>query len=350
MGIPGKKLFSLLPAALLFWLTLQYLLPVFFPFLLGAGIALLAEPIVRLLAGKLRVPRAAAAGIGVSMVFALICMTVTCLFAFLFRELGVLAGILPDMETALRDGLGSLQNWLMTLSRELPTGFRPLIQRNLSELFSSGSALLDRAVRYALGLAGTLLGHLPDSALGLGTAVLSAFLISAKLPQLGQQLQNRFPSQRLQKAADLWQRFKSTVLLWLLAQAKLTGVTCLILSAGLLLLRIPYAPLWALGISAVDAFPILGTGTILLPWSVVCLLQQDSPRALGLLGLYAVTALTRSLLEPKILGSQLGLDPLVTLIALYTGFRFWGVGGMILMPMAAMTAVGILNDTAKQEE
>lgn len=340
MGIPGKKLLGMLGIGLISWLAVRYLLPTFLPFLLGAGMALLAEPIVKLLSGKLRVPRTAASGIGVSMVFALICLAVLCFVTLLFRELGILARILPDMEVMLREGLTALQNWLMDLSRSLPQGLQPLIQRNVSEFFSGGSALLDRATRYALGLAGTLLGHLPDSALGLGTAVLSAFLISVKLPRLRQQLQG----QKLQQLLALWQRVRSAALLWLLAQTKLTGVTCLILSAGLLLLRIPYGPLWALAICVVDAFPILGTGTVLLPWSLICLLQQDSPRALGLLGLYAIASLTRSLLEPKILGSQLGLDPLVTLIALYAGFHLFGLGGMIFMPMVAMTAMGLISE------
>ena len=94
--------------------------------------------------------------------------------------------------------------------------------------------------------------------------------------------------------------------------------------------------------AAVDAFPILGTGTILVPWSLVCLLQHNSGKALGLLGLYALTALTRSTLEPKLVGRQLGLDPLLTLIALYTGFRLWGILGMFLMPMLAITVISML--------
>lgn len=339
MSIPNKKILTLLALGLAGWLGLRYLLPVVLPFLAGTGMALLAEPIVKLLNEKLHVPRGAAAGIGVSMVFALVCLVLTCLLGVLFRELGALAGILPDMESTLREGLAVLQGWLTTLSDQAPESLRPILRRNVTSLFSGGTALLDKAVRYGLGLAGTMLGHLPDSALGLGTSILSAFLISAKLPRLRGQCRGPY----FQKLAALWKQVKSTALLWLTAQLKLTGITCGILSLGFLLLRIPYGPLWALGVSAVDAFPILGTGTVMLPWSLICFLQQDTPRALGLLGLYAIAALTRSMLEPKVLGSQLGLDPLVTLAALYAGFRLWGLGGMILLPMAAMTAAGLVR-------
>ena len=112
-----------------------------------------------------------------------------------------------------------------------------------------------------------------------------------------------------------------------------------LVTAGFLLLRIEYAPLWAMVVSLVDALPILGTGTILVPWALVCLVQHDTARAIGLLGIYAATSLTRSTLEPRFVGRQLGLDPLVTLISLYVGFRLWGIAGMMLAPLLVITVI-----------
>ena len=86
-----------------------------------------------------------------------------------------------------------------------------------------------------------------------------------------------------------------------------------------------------------------------MPWSLICLLQHDSARALGLLGLYLTTALVRSGLEPKLVGRQLGLDPLLTLIALYTGFRLWGLLGMFLMPMLVITVISMLPEIKKEQ-
>ena len=131
---------------------------------------------------------------------------------------------------------------------------------------------------------------------------------------------------------------------WLTAQCKLTGVSFGILLLGLVILRIPYALLWASVICLVDAFPVLGTGTILLPWSLVCLLQEDTARAIGLASMYAAITLTRSMLEPKFLSSHLGLDPLITLIGLYVGFRLWGIGGMILAPVLTVITIQITTE------
>ena len=94
----------------------------------------------------------------------------------------------------------------------------------------------------------------------------------------------------------------------------------------------------ALVTALVDAVPLLGTGTILLPWTLVSLLSGEPVRAVGLLGIYVTALITRSALEPKLLGRQLGLDPLAALAALYIGYRLWGFGGMILAPILTVTA------------
>ena len=126
---------------------------------------------------------------------------------------------------------------------------------------------------------------------------------------------------------------------WLLAQLKLSGVTALILLAGFWALQIPLFPVWALLVAFVDALPVLGTGAVLLPWSLICLMQGQNMRGLGLLGVYALVWLIRSVLEPKLVGNELGLDPLVTLLSMYAGYKLFGLLGMILSPVVAVCAI-----------
>lgn len=342
--LPGiKSIGSLLLVLLGGWVLLRYLLPLCFPFLLGTALALLAEPLVHTLCKRLKLPRSLAAGVGVTSAFSAVALLVLLLAAFLIRELGILTTILPDLTQATQSGLSLLQGWLLHLVQKMPQSIRPLLQQNVSGLFSGGSALLDKAFRYVLGLAGTVLTHVPDSALSLGTAVISAFMISAKLPGIRNWIHRNLPREKLRPLLQVFSRIRQAVGGWLTAQMKLALMTLGILAAGLLLLRIPYALLWAAGICLLDAFPVLGTGTVLLPWSVICFLQGDNARALGLLGLYAVISLTRSMLEPKLVGRQLGLDPLVTLFSLYAGYKLWGIGGMIFSPLLAVTVVQLLS-------
>ena len=333
---PAVKKSLAVPAAFFaVWLAARFLLPLCFPFLLGALLAFAAEPMVGFLQ-KRRVPRCVCSGIGVSMAFCFLAMLVLILCAFALRELRRVAGVLPDLEDTAKSGIG-----LLELASRAPQSVQPLLSENVTSFFSNGTSLLDKVIRYILGLAGSILSHIPDGALSLGTAVISSFLISARLPKIKSWLKKRLPGEKLKPAADALKRMKNAVGGWLMAQLKLMGVTFTILTLGFVVLRIAYAPLWALAVSLVDALPVLGTGTVLVPWAVICFLQGEGAKAVGLLGVYAVVTLSRSMLEPKLVGRHLGLDPLVTLMALYAGYRLWGVGGMIFAPLLAVTIMQV---------
>ncbi len=315
------------------WFGIRFLLPLLLPFALGLGLALLAEPVTRLLSTRLRLPRALAAGISVTTVFCFLALLVLLVCALILRELGKLSGVLPDLGQTAQAGMDVLRRWLLGITHQLPGGMGSILRRNISGIFSNGSALLDRAVKYLLALAGNILAAMPDGAMALGTAVIASFMISAKLPQLRAGIRARMSQQRLAALAESLKRIRRAIGGWLLAQAKLSGVTFAILWLGFWFLGISYAPLWAALTALVDAFPVLGTGTVLVPWSIITFLQSNTPRGLGLISLYAIVMLVRSVLEPKLVGKQLGLDPLLTLAALYCGYKLFGLGGMILAPM-----------------
>ena len=120
------------------------------------------------------------------------------------------------------------------------------------------------------------------------------------------------------------------------AQGWLLLVTLAIVAVGLLILRRRNALALALMIAVVDALPVFGAGTILIPWGILSLLRGQTSLAVGLLLLYAIASLTRTLLEPRFLGRQIGLHPLLTLAALYAGFRLFGIVGMILVPVGVI--------------
>lgn len=333
MGFPRKDILTLLAGSVLLWLAVRFLLPLIRPFLLGLALALAAEPMVRFLENRLRLSRQTAAGLGVSMAFCFLALLVTVLCAAAVRQLRSLAGILPGLEEAARTGLDLVQTNLLALTARAPRNLRPVLTEHLRLLFSDGSTLLGKITAWLLGLAGGILGRLPDSALGFGTGILSAFLISARLPKIRGWLLGKIPRDRLNILLSRFRRLRRMLCSWLTAQLKLMSVTFCILAAGLTLLRIPRGLLWAFVIALVDALPVFGTGTVLIPWALVCFLQGNRVLALGIAGTYATAALTRSILEPKLLGQHLGLDPLAALAALYIGCRLWGIAGMIAAPM-----------------
>lgn len=338
-----RKLLTL--AALLFgiFLSVRYLLPLVFPFLFGAALALAAEPIVRFGCKKLHLPRPVASGIGVSMSLAFLAIAVLFLAALVVRELRTLAGILPNLETSIRGGMESMSSWLLELASRAPGSISGILTRNINDFFSGSSALLEKVTRYLLHLASGILSQVPGRALSFGTGMIASFMISAKLPKIKAFIRRRMEVQRLQPLMDTVRHLKHTLGGWLKAQLKLSGITFSVATAGLLLLQVRYAPLWAALIAVVDVLPVLGTGTILIPWSLVAFLQGDRLLAFGLLGLYAAATVTRTFLEPRLVGKQLGIDPLITLLALYVGFKLFGLLGMILAPMLAVTATQLME-------
>ena len=113
---PGSpKILSLLILFLVIWLIIRFFLPLFSPFLLGTLLALSAEPMVRFLHKKLRVPRGISAAIGVSMAFTLLAILLLCLCAFLIRELSSLGRVLPDLEQTAKSGFSLIRSWLLQL-------------------------------------------------------------------------------------------------------------------------------------------------------------------------------------------------------------------------------------------
>lgn len=341
---PGIRKYIIAAAVFVgIFLLARYLLPIFLPFALGAGLAIAAEPAVHFLNTRLHLKRSVAAGAGITAVFLFLALVVTLLGALLIRELRNLAGILPELEGAIRTGMDTANRWLTGLARRAPGELGTVLTRNVDSLFSGGSNLLNRVADFLLKLASGMLSHVPGGALSLGTGIISSFMISAKLPKIRRWLPERVPSAQFEPILSALHRLKAALLGWLKAQVKLSSVTFLLALAGLLLLRVSHGPLWAVLVALVDAFPVLGTGTVLVPWSIVSFLQGNTVLAFGLLGLYAAIAVIRSLLEPRLLGKQLGLDPLVTLIALYAGYRLWGIGGMILAPVLAVAATQLIS-------
>lgn len=350
MRFTAKFIFTSLACFLLVWLSLRFLLPFFLPFLLGLGLAMAAEPVVRFFSSKMHLPRFLSSGLGVTFSFFLISCLVLGILAFALQGLRFLSGILPDLEMAVSSGITLLESWLLSLALKAPQSVRPFLQQQVLALFSDSTAFLQKGAAYILALAGGVLTHIPGQAFTFFTAIISGYMISSKLPGLQKWMLTRISSQRLRSLLDFLRRMKKALGHFLLAQLKLAGISLLILTMGLILLKIPYAPVWALAISLLDALPVLGTGTVLIPWSLISFLQHNPPKALGLLGIYVIVSLVRSLLEPRLVGRQLGLDPLVTLISLYTGFRLWGFAGMILSPLLAVAAAGILADRENPEK
>lgn len=345
MPVTWNRWVKLGVAGAVIWLGSKYLLPLLLPFLLGALAAFAAEPAVAFLHRRLKIPRLLSAGVGVTVTIFLLLGIVGALGAVLLRQVTRLASSVPDLGATARQGMTVLSDWVVSLTQRAPEGVQPVLTGAALRLFDDGNALVDQVTRRVPGAVATVLGKVPDSALGVGTGLLSAFMISARLPKLKSMLREKLRSTGLDRCLPALEKAKQAALGWLKAQGMLMLLTWLVVSVGFWALGIGGGFLWAALVALVDAVPMLGTGIILLPWALVSFLQGQKLRALGLCALVGAAALLRTTLEPKLLGKQLGLDPLVTLVCLYIGYRLWGFLGLLLAPMLA----GVLFSVLKKE-
>lgn len=144
-------------------------------------------------------------------------------------------------------------------------------------------------------------------------------------------------------AKNILEEIKSTLSFTAKAMFKsyflLTLITFFQLLCGLSVLRIKYSLHLAIIISFVDLLPILGTGTILIPWSVICFITQNTARGIGIALLYVIIFIFRRIAEPKIIGDGIGLSPLLSLICIFVGFKIWGFIGILVFPFLILTVI-----------
>ena len=288
------------------WLALRFLLPWLLPFLLAFGLAALLEPAVRLLMERLHLPRRGAAALCTAALTAAVLGGLALVVWRVGYELSLLLGRLPTLLAGLPTLADGLERWAYRFLIALPVQFQTLARDALEGLLEQGIALPNR---FYDALAGAVTG-----------------LASALPPPW---------RTRLGRVAG---GLREALGGWLKAQGLLMLITFGELAAGFLLLRVELSLLLAGLVALVDALPVFGTGTVLLPWAVLALLGGDVRMSVGLLVLYSVISLVRSLLEPRLVGARVGLPPLAALVCMYVGFQALGVLGMLLAPLAAVLA------------
>lgn len=336
MKKPLKLLLYALGGIFGVWLTARFLLPIGLPFLLGLALARLAERPVCWLRRRAHLPSAAASVLCISALFALLALLLWLLGKTVFSQTGRLFGQLPAFLESLRQPLANLRDRLLRLSEGLPPVVAEAAGEWLERFFSGSSVLIETMSNRLLAVAADTITLLPNLVLFLLTTLLSAYLLSIELPMLKRRAARVLPEAWRKRISAVWRKLKGALGGYCRAQLRLMLVTFVIVTAGLLVLRRDYALLLGVVIAAVDALPVFGTGTILIPWGIISALRGDTAGGVGLLLLYALSSVTRTLLEPKIVGRQIGLDPLLTLLSIYAGYRLFGLLGMLLLPIAVI--------------
>lgn len=320
----------------LIWLMVRYVLVWLLPFLIALALAALLEPAVVLCRKRLHLRRGFTATVLSLVVLGTVAAGLVLLAMVLLRQVCELSGRLPGYLEALPRWTELVRGRAQQLCAACPEGLRSWLEALLDGLSAQLAELLESMGQRCLRAVTAAAAALPQAVLFCATTLLAVLFTAGSYPRIRAFLRRQLPEERLRQARGVKADLLATLGKWCKAQCILLGVTFCELLAGLLLMRQGYALLLAALIAVIDALPVFGTGTVLVPWGALCLLTGNVPKGLGLLALYGVISLVRSVLEPKIMAAQVDLPPLAALAAMYVGFCAFGVAGMVLCPMALL--------------
>ena len=344
-----QKLLLAAAAAAVGFVSLRLVLPLVWPFLLGLAAALSAQRTVELLRKRTGMPRGAASFLCMLALFSLFGAALYILCRLVCGELVGLVRELPALASAAAGPLQALRAHLEQMAAALPDGLSTGMQAGVERLFSDGAGLGARVYDKLFSLASGFLERLPEAVLFAVTAVISGFMLCSELPTLRRSVRRVLPPVWHARVCTACTHMQAALGSWLRAECRMMGITFLIVNLGLLILGVRFPLAEAAAVTLVDALPVFGTGTVLIPWALVSFLRGSTRFGVGLLILWGVAALTRQCLEPRLVGRQAGLSPVWTLLAVYTGFRLVGVWGMVLFPLLAVLGKRLWDHSGLQK-
>ena len=348
--MPEKKhlrivltIFYIFAAVFLFWCVLRFAAFWFLPFILAFATAAALEPVIRALNTRFHFQRGfAAAFCSAFFIIFILGGAVFLLFCAADQIVSFLKSS-PELFARIPQAMAGLDRMISRYIASAPVELQNLLNRFLSDFTDKASVLPAAVTEKALGLFSACAAGAPKAVLFLVTYGISVFFMSCGYREIKAFVLRQFPHRFHTRLRDLKSDFVEILLKWIRAQLMLSGISWLELTAAFMLLKLPYPWLIALLIAFVDMLPVLGTGTVLIPWALFELLSGSTHMAIGLIVSYGAVYLVRNCLEPKIVGTQIGLSPIATLMAMYIGFCCAGLVGMICFPIT-LIMLKQLND------
>ncbi|MCH5186055.1 MAG: sporulation integral membrane protein YtvI [Oscillospiraceae bacterium] len=306
------------------------------PFILGYAFAALTKPVSGFLVKKIKLPRQIAAVIVLVMSFGIIGAVVSAIVFKAADEARNFYMSVPHIYENMRHIILKFSDKWNIIYENLPLNIRNILT-GMGESFSSSvSDRLNAQSSPIFEKTGIFAKKLPGFFVGFIVFILSSyFFISddGKVRDTLKKLVNEKTANTFKRVGDEVKKYLGA---YVKAQLSIMCVVFVILLSGFYFIRADYALFAALIIAVVDAIPFFGTGIALIPWAVVSFLNSDIQRGIGLTVIYLAVVLTRQLIEPKIISSNIGMHPLVTLMSMYAGYKLFSIGGMILGPVIMM--------------
>ncbi len=319
----------------LLYVVFKYGLALIAPFVVGFVMALIVKPVVDYLNKRCRFPRTAASVLTVLLLY----LVMGLLLALAVVQLvGMVQDVLARAPQAytqeIQPAIAGMFDWVERILRRFDPNATLGIDDAARKLSDKLGQLVSELSTWAFTGTARFATSIPGRMVQLIFSILSTFYIVSDYTVIKDFIFRQIPA----KAAQVIERGKDQLGKTLGKYVRSYGIIlCLTfaeLAIGLSILRVPNAGWWALLIACFDILPVLGTSAVMVPWTVITILQGNYARAIGLAIITAVVWIVRNVMEPKIVGTQVGLHPLLTLMAMYVGAKLFGGFGLLGLPIA----------------
>ncbi|TKI56823.1 sporulation integral membrane protein YtvI [Brevibacillus antibioticus] len=323
--------------------VIQHATPLLYPFIIALVIALIINKPVTFMTRKFRIPRWLSVIIALMVLILFAGGVVTLIITETVVEIGELAKRLPVVAQELAHHLQNTisQDFLMGIYNQLQWFYEQLDPSYKDKLSSTvGSAIStitnvgqNLIVKFLDGLK-NLLVSLPNMATVSVISIMGAFFISKDFALWEVRARRLLPTGVNSRLDQIFIDLRNALFGFVKAQLTLISLTAAIVIIGLLIMRVEYAITIGLITGLVDLLPYLGTGTVFVPWIIYMFFKGNYTMVIGLSILYGVVLIFRQIIEPKVVAENVGLDPLLTLVALFAGLQLFGFLGLIIGPVS----------------
>lgn len=335
----------------LFVLAVIYVTPLVYPFIIGWIIAYALNPLVNLLHQKARLPRWLAVTLSLLLfVFA----AVTVLSALVTRIVSEVIHLSQSINGTINwwrnefekfvatEEMQSLINKISTFYKENPKYQQPINDKIAETANLLAQASSDLVTYFFNGLTAILVS-LPNVLTITVVVLLASFFIGKDWNKHAALLSSWIPVGVRKSISTVWVDLQKALFGYLRSQFIMISITAVVVIIGLLILDVDYAITIGLLIGFVDLLPYLGVGAVMVPWIAYTFIYGDISLGIGLAILYGVILIARQMIEPKVLASSVGLDPLPTLISMFVGLKLFGVLGLIIGPVSLVILFAFLR-------
>lgn len=336
-----KKLHYLIQVAFvavflfLAYLAVRYVFAAIAPFIIAFIAASLAEPMVRFFVSKFRFPRAAASTIGIILVLTAFLAFATFVSVYIWKEGKELIFCLPSYISSIAEHTKHLMQNDTGIFSYLSDESIAMVMDYIAN-YDYSTLVTGSIGGFVLGYAGNMVIQIPNVLVFCIVSIVSSFFMSISFPKVKAFILAQFKPRQQGLIIDVKRSLFSTVGKYLRSYSILMFTTFAELLIFFLIFGFKPALPLAFLISIVDILPVLGVGTVLIPWSLVSLLSGAPWRALILICMYIIITIVRQVLEPKVIGDHVGMMPILTLFCIWVGLKLFGFGGMFLIPITVV--------------